>query len=117
MLDGTVSDERILEYADVVRADEKEAEGLSEEILEHGPSLLALAQPDGNLFVWHGGRVKVPLTGGKVVDTTGGGDAFVAALTAALLEGPVLRGGRAPATAASGSTVSHVSGRPDLRHV
>ena len=117
VLDGTVEDKRLLEYADVVRADEKEAEGLGEEILEHGPSLLALAREDGNLFVWRGGRVKVPLTDATVVDTTGGGDAFVAGLTAALLDGLSYEEAAHRATAASGATVTHVSGRPDLRHV
>ena len=116
VLDGTVSDKRILEYADVVRADEKEAAGLGEEVLEQGPSLLALAQADGNLFVWRGGRVKIPLDDVDLVDTTGGGDAFVAGLTAALLDGKPYEEAARRATAASGATVGHVSGRPDLRH-
>jgi ribokinase len=109
-------DRRLLAYADVVRADEKEAESLGEEILDEGPSLLALAQPDGNLFIWRGGRVKVPLTGDDPVDTTGGGDSFVAALTAALLTGHSYEEAAHRATAASGDTVTHVGGRPELRH-
>ncbi len=116
VLDGEVPDRRLLAYADVVRADEKEAQGLGEEILDEGPSLLALAQPDGNLFVWRGGRVKVPLTGDEPVDTTGGGDAFVAGLTAALLTGHSYEEAAHRATAASGATVTHPGGRPDLRH-
>jgi ribokinase len=57
----------------------------------------------------------VPLTGGQVVDTTGGGDAFTAALTAALLRKLSYEEAAHLATAASGSAVAHVSGRPELR--
>ena len=117
VLDGAVEDKRLLGYADVVRADEKEAAGLDEEVLDHGPKLLALAREDGNLFVWRGGRIEVPLTGGEVVDTTGGGDAFVAGLTAALLDGRSYEEAAHRATAASGATVTHPGGRPDLRDV
>jgi ribokinase len=117
VLDGTVQDRRLLAYADVVRADEKEAEGLGPELLDEGPSLLVLAQPDGNLFVWRGGRIKVPLTGGEPVDTTGGGDSFVAALTAALLTGHSYEEAAHRATAASGDTVTHVGGRPQLERL
>ncbi len=116
VLDGEIKDKSLLAYADVVRADEKEAAGLGEDVLDAGPKLLALAQPDGNLFVWRDGRLKLPLTGGKVVDTTGGGDSFVAALTAALLRGLSYGEAAHHATAAAGSTVTHVGGRPDLRH-
>jgi ribokinase len=115
VLDGAVTDRRLLAFADVVRADEREAEGMDERVLDHGPSLLAVAQADANLFLWRGGRLRVPLTGDKVVDTTGGGDAFTAALTAALLrELPYERAAHL-ATAAAGATVGHVSGRPNLR--
>jgi ribokinase len=117
VLDGTVPDRRLLAYADVVRADEKEAEGLGPEVLDEGPSLLVLAQPDGNLFIWRDGRIKVPLTGGEPVDTTGGGDSFVAALTAALLTGHSYEEAAHRATAASGNTVTHVSGRPQLERL
>lgn len=117
VLDGAVPDRRLLAYADVVRADEKEARGLGEEVLDEGPSLLALAQPDGNLFVWRGGRVKVPLTGGDPVDTTGGGDSFLAGLTAALLAGHSYEEAAHRATAAAAATVAHPGGRPDLRDV
>ncbi|MEV4348322.1 PfkB family carbohydrate kinase [Actinoplanes sp. NPDC049596] len=113
VLDGQVTDEAILPYADVVRADEKEAEGLD----TNGSGLFALAQEDGNLLIWKDGRVKIPLIGGDPVDTTGGGDSFTAALTAALLTGDSYEEAGRRATAASGVTVMHVGGRPDLRYV
>ncbi|MCO8270843.1 PfkB family carbohydrate kinase [Actinoplanes sp. TRM 88003] len=115
VLDGQVKNKSLLAYADVVRADEKEADGLDESVLDHGPKLLALARDDGNLFVWRGGRVRIPLDDAEVVDTTGGGDAFVAGLTAALLAGASYEEAARKATAASGATVTHVSGRPELR--
>ncbi len=59
----------------------------------------------------------MPLTIDPVVDTTGGGDAFVAGLTAALLTGHSYEEAAHRATAASGATVGHPGGRPDLRHV
>jgi ribokinase len=117
VLDGTPEDEELLAYADVVRADEKEAQQLSDtprELLKKGPRLVAVAVEDGNLFVWAGGELHLPLTGGPVVDTTGGGDAFVAALTASLLRGDPYPEVARRATAASGATVSHAGGRPDL---
>ncbi|GAA3351431.1 hypothetical protein GCM10020358_81070 [Amorphoplanes nipponensis] len=49
-----------------------------------------------------------------MVDTTGGGDAFVAAPTASLLRGDPYPEAARRATAASGATVSHAGGRPDL---
>jgi ribokinase len=114
VLDGEVSDRRLLAFADVIRADEREAKGLDEHVLDEGPSLLALAEADANLFLWRGGRLRLPLTGDKVVDTTGGGDAFTAALTAALLRQIPYAEAAHLATEAAGSTVAHVSGRPNL---
>ncbi|MDY7089778.1 MAG: PfkB family carbohydrate kinase [Actinomycetota bacterium] len=114
VLDGEIKDKTLLPYADVVRADEKEAGDAGEELLDHGPELIALARPDGNLFLWKGGRLKLPLEDAEVVDTTGGGDSFVAALTASLLAGEPYEVAARKATAASGSTVQHVGGRPEL---
>jgi ribokinase len=117
VLDGRITDRRLLALADVVRADEKEADGLDERVLDQGPSLLAVARPEDNLLIWSGGRAQLPLTGGDPVDTTGGGDSFVAGLTAALLRGATYEEAGRLATAASGSTVRHAGGRPDLRDV
>ncbi len=125
VLDGAPPDDALLAHADVVRADEKEAEillgagpgemlDMARKLLEKGPRLIAVAVGDGNLFVWADGHVLVPLTGNEVVDTTGGGDAFVAALTASLLRGDPYPEAARRATAASGATVGHAGGRPDL---
>ncbi|GGL11756.1 PfkB family carbohydrate kinase [Mangrovihabitans endophyticus] len=98
----------------MVRADEREAQGLDESVLERGPSLLAVAKGDANLFLWAGGRLEMPVTGDKVVDTTGGGDAFTAALTAALLRKLPYEQAAHLATAAAAATVTQAGGRPDL---
>jgi ribokinase len=115
VLDGA-ADDRILPLADVIRADEKEASLMADprSLLERGPRLVAVARADGNQFVWADGELFVPLTDDKVVDTTGGGDAFVAALTTSLLRGDPYPEAARFATAASGATVGHAGGRPDL---
>ncbi len=126
VLDGAPSDEALLSYADVVRSDGREASMLlgvppaemrdaARRLLDKGPRLIAVAVEDGNLFVWAEGDVTVPLGGHRVVDTTGGGDAFVAALTASLLRGDAYPEAARRATAAAGATVGHAGGRPDLR--
>jgi ribokinase len=120
--DGDTRDD-LLGYASVLRADEQEAELLlggeptvekARELLGKGPKLLALGVEKGNLFVWRDGHVRLPLTNEDVVDTTGGGDAFTAALTAALLRGEDHEQAARWAVAASGATVGHPGGRPAL---
>ena len=56
----------------------------------------------------------VQLTDKKVVDTTGAGDALVAALTVALLRGEAPPGAARIAVAAAGAAVGHPGGRPQL---
>ncbi len=125
VLDGAPPDDALLACADVVRADDKEAAMLlgvppaqmrdaARKLLEKGPRLIAVATDDGNLFVWADGDLLIPLSDADVVDTTGGGDAFVAALTASLLRGDPYEEAARRATAASGATVGHAGGRPDL---
>lgn len=130
VLDGAPGDDgdraALLAAADVVRTDDKETELLTglpakdpEALREavrklRGPRLFALGLPDANYFVWRDGEVLVPLGDERVVDTTGGGDALTAALTVALLRGASPEAAARFAVAASGATVGHPGGRPDL---
>jgi ribokinase len=131
VLDGSperLRDE-LLACADVVRADHQEAELLSgreitgadeaisaaREVLAHGPGFVAFAVDGvGNVFVWDEGELVVPLGDVVVVDTTGGGDAFVAALTFALTRGDGPADAARLAVKASGDAVTRPGGRPDL---
>jgi ribokinase len=122
--------ERLLATSDVVRADAREARLLTgrpsrngdeaiaagREILRQAPTLAALAAgQDGNALVWPDGSLVIPLADGPVIDTTGAGDAFIAALVAGLAHGlgPAESGQKAAAAAAR--TVRHLGGRPRLR--
>ncbi|MFC3890302.1 PfkB family carbohydrate kinase [Lentzea rhizosphaerae] len=131
VLDGApdrLGDE-LLACADVVRADHQEAELLvgrkitsaddavraAHEVRERGPRFVAFAVDDvGNVFAWDGGELVVPLGDVEVVDTTGGGDAFVAALTFALTRGDGPEDAARRAVEAAGATVTRPGGRPDL---
>jgi ribokinase len=121
---------RLLEAATVLRCDAHEAEliakrGISDQdvarsvardFLEAGPAMVVLAVgEEGNLAVWSDGEVMVPLIdASEVVDTTGGGDAFVAALSWSLAGGADPEHAVQLATAAAGLTVGHAGGRPEL---
>ena len=132
VLDGAPDDDcrdALLAMADVIRADAREAamlagsavstaaeaEKAAAELLRQGPSLVALAvEGAGNLVAWADDCVFLPLTEIPVVDTTGAGDAFVAALITALAQdGGPQRAARL-AAAAAGATVGHPGGRPSL---
>ncbi|WP_213451698.1 PfkB family carbohydrate kinase [Rhizomonospora bruguierae] len=138
VLDGAPGDgadrATLLGTADVVRADAKEAEALTgapgndpDRVLEAawgllsaGPRLLALALGGaGNLFVWDDrawgrGHALLPLAKEKIIDTTGAGDAFTAALTAALLRGDHPRDAARLAVGAAAACVGQPGGRPAL---
>ncbi|UXA06992.1 hypothetical protein KXD96_02145 [Mycobacterium sp. SMC-2] len=89
--------------------------GKGDNLLTSGPDLVALAVPDvGDLLVWKGGSELFEFADVDVVDPTGAGDAFVAALIAALRDGasPPQAGRRA--SAAASATVQRLGGRPDL---
>jgi ribokinase len=122
----------LLAVADVVRSDAHETRlftgtgdpdellAVADGILDAGPGLLALGVADGNLFVWRGprwgsGHLLLPLTDENVVDTTGAGDALVAALTTALLRGDPPSEAARYAVAAAGVAVTRPGGRPALR--
>ncbi|MEV0807686.1 PfkB family carbohydrate kinase [Micromonospora sp. NPDC050200] len=68
----------------------------------------------GNAFAWPDGDLFVPLSDTPTVDTTGAGDAFVAALTAGLLRGVPRERTARRAVAAAGATVGRPGGRPEL---
>jgi ribokinase len=81
-------------------------------LLTAGPSLMAIALTGSNLSVWRGGHLDIPVSDDDdVVDTTGGGDAFVAALTSTLLHGHDHRTAACHAVAASGPAPESPSGR------
>ncbi|MFJ8578027.1 PfkB family carbohydrate kinase [Micromonospora sp. NPDC093277] len=119
----------LLALADVLRADAREVgllvgdpptdavSGLraGRELLKRGPSLAAVEVAGvGNAFVWPDGEVFVPLSDTPTVDTTGAGDAFVAALTVGLLRGDPYEHVARYAVAAAGATVGQPGGRPAL---
>ncbi|WP_319464141.1 PfkB family carbohydrate kinase [Micromonospora sp. RTP1Z1] len=132
LLDGAPHDPdaaELLALADVLRADAREAglivgdpprdpaAGLraGRELLGRGPSLVAVeVAGEGNAFVWPDGELFVPLSQTPTVDTTGAGDAFVAALTVGLLRGDPHERTARYAVAAAGATVGHPGGRPAL---
>ncbi|MFD1146565.1 PfkB family carbohydrate kinase [Saccharothrix hoggarensis] len=131
VLDGAPDghEAELLSAADVVRADHGEAEALTgrritgvdaalragRELVGRGPSVVALEVPgEANVLVWPDDAAVIPLTGEHVVDTTGGGDAFVAALTVALARGDHPADAGRLATAAAGRAVDHPGGRTDL---
>ncbi|GAA0207450.1 PfkB family carbohydrate kinase [Saccharothrix mutabilis subsp. mutabilis] len=128
VLDGVAAPD-VLAEADVLRADQHECEQLTgrsisspddaldagRALLERGPSLVALeVGGEANVLVWPSGSAVVPLTEVAVVDTTGGGDAFVAALTVALVRGDGPEAAGRLAVAAAGRAVDHAGGRTDL---
>ena len=129
VFDGKPPEDDLLALADVLRADHHEAELLigrditgdnavdaARELMARGPSLVALAVEDvGNVFVWEDRALELPLVDvGGVVDTTGGGDAFTAALTCGLTRGDSVQDAARHAVAAACVTVGHAGGRPSL---
>ncbi len=122
--------DELLACADVVRADHREAELLSgrkitggaedavsaaREAMEHGPRLVAFAVDGvGTVFVWDEGELVVPLGDVEKVDTTGGGDAFVAALTFALSRGDRPADAARLAVKASRDTITRPGGQQKL---
>jgi ribokinase len=133
VLEGALADDEhrdaLLATADVLRADHSEAELVTGNrldsveaavraargLLTSGPFLVAFALSDGNVFVWEEDFLFLPLIDTKVVDTTGSGDAFTAALTAALIRGQGPHQAARHAVAAAAATVGRPGGRPALQ--
>ncbi|MFC4903489.1 PfkB family carbohydrate kinase [Kocuria oceani] len=119
---------RVLDAADVVRADGSEAEALvgwaprgvpetvraARELLEQGPRVVALAAGDADVVAWADGHVVLPHLGEDPVDPTGAGDAFVGALAVALLRGEDPRTAAWWAAAVAAQVVGTAGGRPHL---
>ncbi|NHC46919.1 PfkB family carbohydrate kinase [Motilibacter aurantiacus] len=134
VLDGAPQDsgatQALLATAYAVRADASEAQELTgrelpevgdvlaaaRELLGRGPRLCALGAPGGDVVAWPGGHVVLPHAE-HPADTTGGGDAFVAGLTVALLRGRPEEEAAQLAAAATASTVKRLGGRPALGNV
>lgn len=131
--DGAPQDEetrrRVLDRADVVRADSAEAEALvgwkpdgvqeavraALELLAEGPRMAALSVAgEGDVVAWSGGHVVLPLLGEEPVDTTGAGDSFIAGLAMALLAGETAELAAWWAAAAAADVVRRPGGRPEL---
>ncbi|WP_051222588.1 PfkB family carbohydrate kinase [Agrococcus lahaulensis] len=132
VLDGAIEgDERdeLLSVAEVVRADAEEASILAgvevatrddarraaEGLLGRGARVVALSVPDeGDLVCWHGGERFLPHVEQRVVDPTGGGDAFVAGIVTGMLLGAEPGRIGEIASQAAGSTVQRLGGHPEL---
>lgn len=135
VLDGASDEARrddLFAAADIIRCDAQEAELVvgrrlhgrdavtraAAELLVGRTKVVAFGVADeGDVVVWAHGEHFLPRGPLPPVDPTGGGDAFVAGLTVALLRGEKPeRAGRLAAAAAAG-TVGRLGGRPDLAHL
>ncbi len=112
----------------------EETRAAAAELLTAGPRLVSLSVgAAGDLVAWRAGPplgvvaeeleadphwadddLLVPLLGEAPVDPTGAGDAYVAALAAALLGGAAPEDAAWVASAAAATTVAHAGGRPEL---
>ncbi|MVA75493.1 ribokinase [Auraticoccus sp. F435] len=133
VLDGVAEDERLREEllgrAHVVRMDATEtailaghpvedpgtALDVARRLQRRGPRVVAVALDGvGDLVVADDRAHLVPYGDATVVDTTGAGDAFVAALAWALADDLPAELAARTAAAAAGLTVGHAGGRPRL---
>jgi ribokinase len=136
VLDGVAEDpgdrgwDRLLDTADVLRADAHEAELLAGRRITGPDDATALARTlldrhalrfvaltvhgFGDVFVWADGDTRIPYGTTDVVDTTGAGDAMTAALTSVLYRGGSPEHAAHLASAAATATVRRLGGRPDL---
>ncbi len=132
VLDGAASGpmaRRLLELADVVRADPEEAELLAgrplrspdevyraaEQICGAGPRLVIMTVANrGEAVTWREGRAFIPFRDTPILDPTGGGDAFIAGLVAAIRRNLGPEEAARVGSRAAASTIARLGGRPDL---
>lgn len=133
VLEGAPADDprrdALLDAADVLRADAKEAgllvgaeltgagdaiRAARDLLSRHDLALVAFGVPEGDVFVWRDGERAYEHGDAEVVDTTGAGDALAAALVSVLWRGGDPADAARLAVAAAAATVEHPGGRPDL---
>jgi ribokinase len=86
------------------------------QLLERGPSVIAVAAGDADVIVWADEQLVIPHQNDRsVIDTTGAGDAFVAGLITGLLETGDPAAAGCLAVAAASQVVTHLGGRPHLQ--
>lgn len=127
--DDSIDPDDIYRLASLVRADRTEAElmtgmdiggtdaavAAARELRSKGAGMVMIESGrEGNAVVWPDGAAVIPLSDQEEVDSTGGGDALVAATIAALLGGRDPLSAACYGTAAAGLVVGHVGGRPSL---
>ncbi len=120
---------QLLCMVDIIKPDAKEAQALTGitvndrntarkaalELLKHGIKVVAIqAGTQGDLLIWHGGECWLPRIPVKSVDTTGAGDAFIAALSVALAEDRPLNEAGFFASATAALTTTMLGARPAL---
>jgi ribokinase len=95
--------------------DAKTARQAARYVLERGVQAAAIeAGSEGNLLMWQDGEVLLPIIPVKTRDRTGAGDAFIAGLAVAKLDGrPWAEAGRF-ANAASAHTTTRLGAEPGL---
>ncbi|HEY7415325.1 MAG TPA: PfkB family carbohydrate kinase [Ktedonobacteraceae bacterium] len=119
----------LFSLVDIIRPDSKEAETITgvnvrdresahraaEQLLQRGVRASAIqAGEEGDLLLWPDGSCWLPRIPIKSIDTTGAGDAFVAALAVALSEGQTLMEAGPFASAAAALTTTKLGARPAL---
>lgn len=82
---------------------------------ERGVQVVSIqAGAQGNILMWHGGEVFLPVIPVKTLDKTGAGDTFIAALAVALLEGQPWTEAGWFANAAAALTTTRLGAEPGL---
>jgi len=121
--------DELLSTVDIIKPDTKEAQVITgiavhdrdtarvaaKQLLQRGVQIVTVqAGNEGDLLVWREGECWLPRIPLKSVDSTGAGDAFVAALTVALIEGYSLEEAGPFARATAALTTTKLGARPAL---